>query len=71
MSSVVALQQGWHWAGSVHATSGTSGGSGTSGQTQTPNGQTSHVSHGTATHGPAKIDPSQNGSLGQHVNTSA
>jgi hypothetical protein len=67
MNSVSAPQGGWHWLGSVQAYSGTNGSSGQSAN----HSLALHQSHGTATHGPAKLDPSQNGSLGQHVNTTA
>lgn len=75
-SSVVALQQGWHWLGSIHAYSGTHGTTGATGSNaasaQSGNHSVAlHASHGTAAHGPAAHDPSQNGSLGQHVNTHA
>lgn len=65
MSSISPTQGGGHWLGSIQAFSGANG---TSGQPANP---PRHASHGTATHGAAKSDPSQNGSLGQHVNTMA
>lgn len=67
MSSISPTQGGWHWLGSIQAFSGVNG---TSGQSANPPPDP-HPSHGAATHGPAKFEPSQNGSLGQHVNTTA
>lgn len=75
MSSVVANQPGFHWLGSTHAYSGAGGQGGaghtTSGQTQAHSPPSSHANHGMAVHGPSRYDGSQNGSLGQHVNTKA
>lgn len=73
MSTVVANQPGWHWLGSIHAHGGTNGtngqGQGSKGQTATHS--TSSSSHGTSTHASTQNDLGQNGSLGQHVNTTA
>lgn len=71
MSTVVANQPGWHWLGSIHAYGGTNGqGQGSKGQ-KTATHSTSSSSHGTSTHASTQNDLGQNGSLGQHVNTTA